>query len=134
MQEKELVRIFDNASSLPAEDIKKLFEMLSESRKESEITKREIKKYEYMKDIMIQEITGKYKFYEFFFTKVFAERGEAIKKDFEIIDRGMKENNREMISSGVQNLSRVVTASPFTDMDKIKKLIETGAADKLFKD
>jgi len=124
MQEKELTRIFSNTASLPAEDIRRLFEMLADSRKESEITRREIKKYESMKDVMIQEITGKYKFYEFFFSRIFAERGEAIKKDFEIIDRGMKENDRDLISTGVSGLSQVVAASPFTDMEKLRKMIE----------
>ena len=125
MQDKELTRMLDNVSSLPSEDIKRLFEMLAKGQKESEITKREIRKYESARDVMIQEITGKYKFYEMFFSKVFAERGEAIKKDFEIIDKGMKENNRDLISMGVSGLSRVVASSPFTDMERLRKLIET---------
>ena len=124
MQGKELAKMFDMSSQIPGEDIKKLFKLMVNSRKESEITKREIKKYESMKDVMIQEITGKYKFYEFYFNKIFAERGEAIKKDFEIIDRGIKENNRDLISAGVSGLSQVVSSSPFTDMDKIMKMIE----------
>ena len=124
MQGSELTRMFDNVSSLPSEDIKKLFELFLKNQKESELTKREIKKYESVKDVMIQEITGKYKFYEFFFSRIFAERSEAIKKDFEIIDRGMKENNRDLINTGINGLSQVVASSPFTDMEKLRKLIE----------
>ena len=124
MPGKELSKILDNTTPIPGEDIKRLFELMAETRKESELTKREIKKYESMKEVMIQEITGKYKFYEFFFSKVFEERGEAIKKDFEIIDKGMKENNRDLISAGVSGLSQVVASSPFTDIDKLKKMIE----------
>ncbi|MCL2832155.1 MAG: hypothetical protein FWD78_03205 [Treponema sp.] len=131
MQEKELARLFDNPS-ISAEDLKKLFEMLADSHKESEITKREIKKYESMKEVMIQEITGKYRLYEFFFSKVFSERGEAIKKDFEIIDRGMKDNNRDLINTGVRGLSKVVSASPFADIEKLKKLIENVDTGKTF--
>ena len=61
---------------------------------------------------------------QFFFNKVFSERTEAIKKDFEIIDKGMKENNRELISAGISGLSRVVATSPFADIEKLKRMIE----------
>ena len=124
MAGKEISKILKNAGPIPAEEIPRLFEMLMEVRKESEMTKREIKKYDSMKEVMIQEITGKYKFYEFFFSKVFEERGAAIKKDFDIIDKGMKENNRELISAGVSGLSKMVASSPFTDFEKLKKMIE----------
>jgi hypothetical protein len=124
MPGKEISKILKNAAPIPAEEIPRLFNLLLECRKESEITKREIKKYESMKDMMIQEITGKYQFYEFLFSKIFAERQEVIKKDFEIIDRGMKENNRELVSAGVSGLSHVVASSPFADMEKLKKVIE----------
>ena len=120
----ELVKFIENTSALPPENIKSLFSMLAKSHKETELTKRELKKYESMKDVMIQEITGKYKFYEYFFSRVFAERSAAIKKDFDIIDRGMKENNRDFISAGVSGLSQIVASSPFTDMEKLKKMIE----------
>ena len=127
MQSREISKILRSASPLPDEEIKRLFDLLSESRKESEITKREIKKYNSVKDVMIQEITGRYKFYEFFFSKIFAERGEAIKKDFEIIDQGMKENDRDLISTGVSGLSQVVASSPFKDMENLKKLLENNS-------
>jgi hypothetical protein len=125
MPGKEISKILKSAAPIPAEEIPRLFNLLLECRRESETTKREIKKYESMKDVMIQEITGKYRFYEFFFSKIFAERQEAIKKDFEIIDRGMKEDNRDLVSAGVSGLSRVVASSPFADMEKLKKVIET---------
>ncbi|MCL2129586.1 MAG: hypothetical protein FWH35_04440 [Treponema sp.] len=123
MPGKEISRILKNSSNVPAEDIPKLFEMLLECRVESEMTKREIKKYDSMKDVMIQEITGKYNFYEFFFSKIFAERQETIKKDFEIIDEGMKRNDRELIAAGIAGLSQIVASSPFTDLEKLRRML-----------
>ena len=120
---KEISKILKNASPLPAEDIPKLFEMLLECKKESEMTKREIKKYDAMKEMMIREITGKYSFYEFFFSKIFAERQEVIKKDFEIIDEGMKRNDRELISAGVSALSQLVASNPVTDIEKLRRML-----------
>ena len=123
MAGKEISKILKNSGPIPAEEIPRLFEMLLDVKKESEMTKREVKKYDAMKDVMIQEITGKYSFYESLFSKIFAERQETIKKDFEIIDEGMKRNDRNLIVAGVSGLSQVVASSPFTDMDKLRHLL-----------
>jgi hypothetical protein len=125
MPGKEIVKVLKTAAPIPAEEIPRLFDLLLECRKESETTKRDIKKYDSMKEVMLAEITGKYKFYEFFFNKIFSERQEAIKKDFEIIDKGMKENDRDLIQAGVSGLSQVVAASPFRDLEKLRRLIES---------
>ena len=115
--------ILKDSAPIPASEIPRLFEMLLECKRESEMTKRELKKYEAMKEVMIQEITGKYNFYEFLFSKVFAERQEVIKKDFEIIDEGIKRNNRELIDAGISGLSQVVATSPIAEMDNIRRML-----------
>ena len=125
MAEKELTEILKNAAPIPAEEIPRLFQLLLESKKETEQTKREAKKYDAMKEVMIQEITGKYDFYEFLFSKIFTERAEAIKKDFEVIDRGIKQNNRDLVFAGVSGLSQLVSSSPFTDMEKLQKVLKS---------
>jgi hypothetical protein len=123
MADKQISKVLKNTSPIPAEELPRLFEMLLSCKQESEMTKREIKRYDSMKEVMIQEITGKYQFYESLFSKIFAERQETIKKDFEIIDEGMKRDDRELIAVGVSGLSQLVTSSPFTDLDKLRRLI-----------
>jgi hypothetical protein len=123
MPVKKMSKILKNAGPIPPEEIPRFFEMLLECSRESETTKRETKKFESMKEVMIAEITGKYNFYEFFFSKIFAEREEAIKKDFQIIDEGMRRNNRELIATGVSGLSQIVASSPFTDVDKLRRML-----------
>ena len=123
MPGKEISKILKSAAPIPAEEIPRLLEMLQECKRESELTKREVKKYDAMKEVMIQEITSKYAFYEFLFSKIFAERAEAIKKDFDIIDRGMKQNNRNLVTAGVSGLSQIVASSPITDMEKLRNML-----------
>ena len=123
MPGKDISEILKNTAPIPAEEIPRLFEMLQACKKESERTKRQVKKYEAMKEVMIQEITGKYSLYEFLFSRIFAERAEVIKKDFEIIDRGIKQNNRDLIAVGVSGLSQVVASSPVTDMEKLHRML-----------
>ena len=124
MQSREISGILEDVSSFSTEEKKRLFELMLESRRESEKTKREIKKYNSVKDVMIQQIAGKYKFYEFFFSRLFDERAEAIQKDIEIIDRGIKENDKELVNAGVTGLSKVAASNPFADMEIIMKKIE----------
>ncbi|MCL2319632.1 MAG: hypothetical protein FWC45_06070 [Treponema sp.] len=123
MSGKEMSEILKGAAPIPAEEIPRLFEMLLESKKESEQSRREIKKYDSIKEVMIREITGKYSFYEFFFSRIFAERAEVIKKDFAIIDQGMKQNNRDLITAGLSGLSQVVASSPFADLEKLRRML-----------
>jgi len=120
---KEISKAIKNAGPIPPEEIPRLFEMLLECKKETEMTKRELKRFESMKEVMIQEITGKYSFYEFLFSKIFAERQEMIKKDFQIIDEGMKRNNRDLINTGISGLSQLVASSPLADLDKLRIML-----------
>jgi len=123
MPGKGISKILKNAGPIPADEIPRLFEMLLECQKETELTKREVKKYDSMKEVMVQEITGKYTFYEFLFSKIFDERKEAIQKDFQIIDEGIKRNNRDLINTGVSGLSQVVASSPIADMEKLRHML-----------
>ena len=123
MQEKEISEALKHGPVIPAKEIPRLFDLLRECRKESEITQRESKKYDAIKEVMLQEISGKYAFYESFFSRVFAERAQALKKDSEIIDQGIKRNNRDLVAAGVSGLSRIAASSPVTDMEKLRRML-----------
>jgi hypothetical protein len=111
-------------NNLPVPDVTKAFTLFLEYKKENETTKREIARYDAMKEVMIAEITRKYDFYENLFAAVFSERKSAIDKYFEIIDKGIKENNNELVLAGLSNLSNVVASSPFANIGELKNLIE----------
>ena len=123
MDTRDISEILKDNIPIPAGEIPRLFDMLVECRKETEITRREEKRYDAMKEVMIRELTGKYGFYEFLFSKIFSERQEIIKKDFQIIDEGMKKNNRELINAGIAGLSQIVASSPIEDMDKLRRML-----------
>lgn len=54
------------------------------------------------------------------------ERRQAIDKFFEIIDKGIEENDRELIAFGLSSLSNVVASSLFSNIGELTKLIESG--------
>jgi len=106
-------------------DVTEVFNLFVEYKKEKEMTKREIARYDAIKEVMISEITRKYDFCEKLFAAVFSERKLAIDKYFEIINKGIKENNNELVLAGLSNLSNVVAASPFANIGELKKIIES---------
>jgi wyosine [tRNA(Phe)-imidazoG37] synthetase (radical SAM superfamily) len=104
-------KVNELAKVIPAQDIFKVVKILGEAYKERQITEREIVKLNNQRDILITEITRKYDLYEKVFEHIFDERQAAVKKSFEIIDKGMAENDRELIGQGLHSLSKIVSSS-----------------------
>ena len=100
--------------------------MVLEAHKENEITKRQIAEINAKKEVLITEIKERYGFYKYIFDNVFKERREAMNKHFEIIDKGIADNNENLVSKGLEELSKVVSSSPIAEAIKLKNLIENG--------
>jgi hypothetical protein len=113
------------SKDIPAPDVTRAFTLFLEYKKEHETTKREIARYDAIKEVMVAEITRKYDFYEKLFAAVFAERKTALDKYFDIIDKGIKEKDNELVLAGLSNLSNVVASSPFANIGELKNLIES---------
>lgn len=107
-------------------DILNLIEKMLEAYKEQQITKKEVAKINVQKEILINDIIKRFDLYYYIFNKIFAERNNAIEKSFEIIDKGIKENDHLLISSGLQSLTTVVTSSPFTNIQELRSILENG--------
>ena len=66
----------------------------------------------------------KYQLYNKIFYEIFSERRISINKSFEIIDKGIAEQDREIISLGLSTLSEIVTTSPFLDFQSLSNALE----------
>ena len=97
------------------------FKNLIEVYKEGKKTDLEIEQLRLKKELLLTEMEKRHELYNKIFTEIFVERRMAIQKYFEIIDRGLAENNRELISIGLSHLSQVVTTSPFSDINALSK-------------
>ena len=100
------------------------FKNLIEVYKEGKKTDLEIEQLRLKKEVLLTEMEKRHELYNKIFTEIFVERRMAIQKYFEIIDRGLAENNRELISMGLSHLSQVVTTSPFSDINALSKKLE----------
>ncbi|MEL3908308.1 MAG: hypothetical protein P1P64_04765 [Treponemataceae bacterium] len=106
------------ATSFSAEQIKEAFSELLEYKKE-------IKRLDVIRECVLEEIEQKYTLYHKIFDYVFADRRDANKKFFKVIDKGIKERDKDLISMGISGLATVVTSSPFNDIGELRKLIDS---------
>jgi len=89
-------------------------------------TEVQLKTVEAQREVLITEIQQRYDLYHKVFDNIFDERKMAINKSFEIIDEGLKNNDRELVNIGMQGLSKVVSSSPFANVEQLTNLIESG--------
>lgn len=111
---------------LPQSNFMGVVKDLANAYSEHQRTKREIAAIEANKEVLMKEITEKYATYRLIFERVFAERAAAIRKIFDLIDRGMHDNDRVLITNGLQALSHVVATSPFANIGELRKALDSG--------
>lgn len=109
---------------IPAPEVLKFFIILTEAYKESQTTKLDLAKLEAQKEIALLEIKNKYELYHKVFDYIFDERKIAINKSFDIIDRGLSSGDKDMISIGMQSLSKIVSSSPFANFQQLSNALE----------
>ena len=126
LSSKDLEKLTNVTKVIPTTDVLDFFNKLTEAYKEYELSKRETACIEAKKEIVLTQIQKKYELYYFAFNTIFEERRDSIHKMFEMIDRGMRENDKELISMGLQNLSKIVSSSPFASLNQLSSILEEG--------
>ncbi len=111
---------------IPTPDALNFFNKLIDAYREDIITKRDIAKIDAHKEVLIYVITEKYNLYHSVFDRIFDERKQGIDKSFEIIDKGIKEKDKDLISMGLGALSKIVSSSPFANIQELSRLLESG--------
>jgi hypothetical protein len=108
---------------IPVGDILSTVSTLVEINRENKQTKRDIAAIEARTGLLIKEMELKYDLYYKVFGQIFHERKQAIDKSFEIVDKGLKENDKELISMGLGSLSKIVSSSPFSNLSELSNLL-----------
>lgn len=111
---------------LPNADVLSFFNNLVEAFREDRQTQREIADIDARRQVLIAEISRRYDFYQGVFDKIFAERKDAVDRQFDLVERGIQANNRELIVHGLQGISAIVSSSPFANVQELAKLMESG--------
>lgn len=117
-------KLKDFEDVIPTTDVLHFFGQLTDAYREAKITERELATLAARKEILLTEIERKYDLYQDIFTRIFEERAAAISKSFEVIDQGLKNGDRDLINMGLHSLSKVVSTSPFADVQQLSHLLE----------
>lgn len=68
-------------------------------------------------------IVSDFKIKQGYLHAIFNERSRIIDKHFEIIDKGIRENNDELILSGLRGASEFVSTNPLDNFDTFKNIL-----------
>lgn len=117
-------KLDEMAEFIPRPEVLNFFEKLIDAYSELQVTTRDLAKIQAQKEVVILEIEKKYEIYHKVFDSIFAERNAAITKSFEIIDKGLSSGDKELIGVGLQSLSKVVTSSPFANVQQLSSMLE----------
>lgn len=109
---------------IPTPKVERFFLDLMEAYKENQRSKVELEKIKVKREVVLKEMEMKYDLYNKVFHEIFHERRIAINKSFEIIDKGIENDDKELISMGLSSLSRIVSSSPFADLASLSNSLE----------
>lgn len=71
----------------------------------------------------LASILSNFKLKQSYLEAVFSERSKIIDKHFEVIDKGLRENNDELIIQGLKGASQFVSTNPIDDFDDFNKIL-----------
>lgn len=115
----------DNGGLELAENVGELaIEGLDLYRQSLEI-QRDITKIRACSLVEIKRITEKYNIGHHLIEKVYDERKEALNKHYDLLDKAMATNNKEVLIMTLQNISGIVTSKPFDSFNEILKNWDT---------
>lgn len=111
---------------MPAADVLSFLNNLVAAFREEQQNQRDLAEIGARRDLLIAEVTRRYDLYQSVFNQVFAERRDAVDRYFEIVERGITTNNKELIINGLQGVSGIVASSPFANIQELAKMMESG--------
>lgn len=72
--------------------------------------------------VEIAQTVAKFKTAQAFMEGTFGERDKALTKHYELLDKAVASNDRDLILASLQGISSVVTKSPLDDFEKFVEL------------
>lgn len=72
--------------------------------------------------VEIAKTVAKYKSCQEFMYHTFGERDKALTKHFELLDKAIEGNDKDLIISALQGIGGIVTKSPLQDLEEFAKL------------
>lgn len=109
---------------VPAKDFTAFISALLDARQELARSEVDLEKVRVARDVAITQMRLKHELYRQVFERILDERRDAIEKHFQVIERGLQMEDRELVLGGLAGLGRIVAASPFADLKGLSEALE----------
>lgn len=109
-----------DALSATMDNVQRVAALYAEVRQVEEKTKQ----VQAWSSAQITQIVAKYKSCQEFMLYTFSERDKALAKHYELLDRAVAGNDKELIVAALQGISGIITKSPLEDLEKLAKLYD----------
>jgi len=121
-----LARLSEVRALLPAQEVTAVLTALLDARKDLAQSEVELEKVHAAREVALTHIRLKHDLYRHVFDRIFDERRDAIEKHFQILERGMERDDRELILGALKGLGQIVASSPFSDLKALGDALESG--------
>lgn len=74
--------------------------------------------------VEIAKTVAKYKSCQEFMYRTFGERDKALTKHYDLLDKAIEGNDKDLIIAALQGIGGIVTKSPLQDLEQFAKLYE----------
>lgn len=102
------------------EILSKLLKMYEENRTLS----LEMRKLEIENDVQIEKIIKRYESFRYLLTLIFEERSKALFVHYQVLDKALFSNDRELIINSLRGISTIVTQNPLESFVEFSRILD----------
>lgn len=100
------------------------FERIMSIRRDCEVMAQKTEQVRMITQERIVNTLAKFKQNQDIIEKVFGERDKALSKYYEILDKALESNDRQMLLASMEQISKVVTTSPLAEIERISQIYD----------
>lgn len=100
------------------------FERIMSIRRDCEVMAQRTEQVRMIAQERIINTLAKFKQNQDIIEKVFGERDKALSKYYEVLDKALASNDRQMLLASMEQISKVVTTSPLAEIERLSQIYD----------
>ena len=100
------------------------FERIMSIRRDCEVMAQKTEQVRMIAQERIINTLAKCKQNQDIIEKVFGERDKALSKYYEVLDKALASNDRQMLLASMEQISKVVTTSPLAEIERLSQIYD----------
>jgi len=100
------------------------FERIISIRRDCEVMAQKTEQVKMITQERIVNTLAKFKQNQDIIEKVFGERDKALSKYYEVLDKALASDDRQMLLASMAQISKVVTTSPLAEIERLSQIYD----------